>query len=177
MLRCPLRFSLSTMNRVRIGIVDCQGFRSSAKNFLFKELAVVSLDGRIIQNYIFEAPFDLWTSKSADPRNVNWVTENHHLLKWSEGEVPYRFLPVILEKVNVTFKKIYVKGSEKCTWLEPYKAADVELTNLEEEFPQCPSLKELKSDRSCIFEHRNCALTNAFKVQEWLITSKSLEPE
>lgn len=163
------------MQQVRSCIVDCQGYKLKNK-FYFKELAVVSLDGRIIQNFLFEAPFEVWSCEFTDPKSVNWVTENHHRLNWNIGLIPYKYLNVILEKVNRTFKKIYVKGSEKRLWILPYKLPDVELVNFETEHPNCPPLRVLKSDRGCIFEHSNCALKNSFKILEWLLNSNSSDP-
>ena len=144
-----------------LAVIDAQGFRSNTNELIFKELSILSLDGKISQTYLFEPPANLQQSF----RTNTWLTNNHHGLKWSDGNTPYHHVESIFSEINLKFDKFFVKGVEKRLWLWQYLSKEME--NVEER--GCPALHKLKGGRFCLKNHSVCSLNNAEKIRKFIL--------
>lgn len=157
---------MSPRECVKMAFLDVQGFKTNGE-FIFKELALVSKDERVIQHYLFEPPFPYSALNDKDRTSNAWLTHNGHNLAWYCGVTKYSKLPGIIENIGRTYKCIFLKGAEKKQWLERYLPSSCMIVNVEEF--GCPNLLELTKYEapSCILMHRSCALTQAMRIKMW----------
>lgn len=100
-------------------IVDVQGFKRSLNTFVFKEVAIISVEHDAVPTvYIFKPPYR-WNCLLPEQKSSNrWLENNFHGILWDFGEIPYEKLEDTLEEALKDAKKIYVKGIEKKKWLK-----------------------------------------------------------
>ncbi|OXU18303.1 hypothetical protein TSAR_015418, partial [Trichomalopsis sarcophagae] len=97
-------------------------------------------DSRVKTAITFELPYS-WYDLSNDVKCANlWLKYSFHVLKWSDGDVPYEKMAEVCASLldlsptrNVI---IWVKGAQKKEWLQPYF---LHIYNIED--LGCPSLK------------------------------------
>lgn len=144
-------------------IVDFQGFKDPANNFIVKEFAVTSSDGQLLQHWFVRSPYSFSNLDLKTTRQCNWLTRNYHGIKWQDGDITIQslhrqLLPILKDSI------VYVKGLEKAKYLEEFfqvsQVYDVE---------NYPSLKNLHSPKVRCFFHRHtedmtCALNNVLKL-------------
>lgn len=140
--------------------VDLQGFKSNSNHFIAKEVAVVFNSKEHI-NFIIKPPFDFQYLSPKKQKEANWLTNNYHHLKWSDGSVSYRSTVKFL-RTNISHAKIYVKGEEKRKWLELmlkreiFNIENVGCINFNQLDMKCPEYL------FCIYHNYGvCALRNA----------------
>lgn len=123
----------------RIAILDIQCFIGNSNEFIVKELAILPLsDNPFLINdlpvfsdenndtngtnhltsYLFHPPCNFYTLHETVQRTNNFLTKFHHRLRWADGSIPYSTLPEVLKRAISTFGLIFVKGSQKCAFLE-----------------------------------------------------------
>lgn len=156
-------------------IIDVQGFRKPIAEFVFKEVAIIPLEGEDVlpKVYLFGPPCH-WNSLPVKYRSENnWLERNYHGLKWSDGEVPYEELEETLKSALKDAVKVYVKGLEKQKWFEKLIPDVVVVFNIENY--ECPSLRILLQSHDAPCQHHNlyyksnCAVQNALALKKWLI--------
>lgn len=105
-------------------IVDFQGFKSS-NDFIFKEVAILTLEQESIPYFFFFQSPILWQDLSKQSIScIRWLEQNYHGIRYSSGDIPYNKLQETLESTLGNAVKIYVKGSEKKKCLQdllPFK--------------------------------------------------------
>lgn len=152
-------------------VVDVQGFKKPINEFVFKELAVTSLEDDAIPSvYLFEPPF-VWSSLPAKYKSENlWLKHNYLGISWNDGNVPYYEFEEILYNIGRCASKIHVKGLEKKRWLQKYMNNVYNIEDL-----GCPKLQKLERYLFCNNHQHckscwrpNCAARNALALKEWL---------
>uniref|UniRef100_A0A1Y1LTA4 Uncharacterized protein n=1 Tax=Photinus pyralis TaxID=7054 RepID=A0A1Y1LTA4_PHOPY len=138
-------------------VVDVQSFKTSKKCFSPKELAIYN--GKQMAHFVFKPPFP-WSSLDNEfQRQANWVTHNHHGIKWESGHTPSHLFPLILRHLISPSDHVYVKGKEKADIIR--KALSRDVIEVEEE-PALPSLEP-----NCYYHIRSpchCALSNVYYI-------------
>lgn len=146
---------------------DIQCFYSN-NAYLIKELALTSLDGSIVEHYIFRAPFPFHDLDLKDQQTNAYLTRNKHCLNWYAGVVNYSQLPLILERIGREYAILYTKGKQKQDCLQNYVSRACLVVDLESR--NCPSLLDLSiyPAARCYMNHPSCALTNCVRMREWM---------
>ena len=94
-------------------IVDIQAFQK-AKNFIFKEVCVLSMEKGAQPSILSFKPPTSWVTLSKEDKVCNtWLSRNFHGLRWDDGEIPYDELKSTLNYFLKPAMRIFVKGSEK----------------------------------------------------------------
>lgn len=141
-------------------VVDAQGF-GVPDGFIPKELAITN--GTQTCHYVFKPPCPFRALPSRHQKQVRWLENYHHGLRWSEGYVDLRKLPEILSAATNGEKIIYCKGIIKVQFLRKYLKSDcVDIIDLNDECDV--SLTRRKGVPSC-FSHYltdNCACSLTF---------------
>lgn len=145
-----------------------QGFRNLDNTFLIKELA--AFDGNNIHHTIFQPPHPFQDLPHHLQKTNKWLTTHYHNLEWCDGDTPYKkFIPILQQIANVR-DTIYVKGTEKCTFLKKI-INDIPIIEL-------PEKSRLQKDTpQCMF-HKNglltmCAVTNVIFLYNNFLKNKS----
>lgn len=161
-------------------IVDLQGFKSKENQFIFKEIAFTSCSDDLVESYLLQPPFP-WSQLTARYKSTNaWLIRNFHGLFWDSGTINYNFLHEGIKEKLTRTQTIYVKGSEKRTWLLktfPNIKCVVDLDDL-----GCPALNQLQKNRedikSCSYHGIitgsvvNCAVRNVKLLKHWFYNWK-----
>lgn len=151
-------------------ILDIQGFRGDADQFIFKELAAVSVNCESAYSFLFKPPSEQVTL-STKARNTNtWLSKVHHGLEYDDGLVPYEELQGILQQLLSATTTVYVKGSVKRNDLLKI-VAHPDIKNIED--LGCPSIRQLHEDycaTACMWhKHKTsiCASRNVKNILLW----------
>lgn len=161
-------------------IVDVQGFKTDENQFIFKEIAFTSATDNSVESYLLQPPFR-WSQLPARYRSTNaWLIRNFHGLPWDSGSVRYDFLYGRIERKLNKANTVYLKGSEKRTWLLntfPHIQCIIDLDDLE-----CPALNQLQKNNqdieSCCYHNiikgsiANCAVRNVKLLKYWFYNKK-----
>lgn len=156
-------------------VVDVQGFKGDAGEFIVKELAYVSPNepAAVPQLVTFEPPHS-WFDLSNESKCANlWLKYSFHGLNWSDGDVPYNklteFCSTLLNISPTRNVIVWVKGEQKKSWLQPLFPRVENLESL-----GCPSLKTPGFRSPVVCTHHlpgwkeNCALQNVCTLRKWL---------
>lgn len=157
-------------------IIDIQGFRDAHKKFIPKEVAVVSIQNHSIGHWVVKPPHK-FTDLPNSVKNTNtYCTLNVHGLEWDDGEISLHKLRYILCNIGKNSVKIYVRGSEKSSFIE--ETIGRRVINLEEfQFPSFAKLdKDFTGETLCIlhsltkFDNKKefCALHKAHQIRKWM---------
>lgn len=162
-------------------VIEMQGLRDKQNNFLPKEVAVVSLQGRISAH---------WTIVPAHeyvelPRNIresnDFVSSRILGLHWFDGDITLRKLKHHFYSIARVASKIYIKGGEKARYAQSLMSRNVH--NIDEyntiAFSELENLHNVQE--SCLFHqlqqdkyiNKHCALHRAHLLRTWL---RSLVP-
>lgn len=87
---------------------DIQCFHSN-NAYLIKELALTSLDGSVMEHYIFRAPFPFHDLDLKDQQTNAYLSRHKHCLNWYTGVVNYSQLPLILEESVANMRSCTLK--------------------------------------------------------------------
>ena len=158
-------------------IIDIQGFSTDSGIFLPKEVAVTSLDNRILGHWIIQPPYNFYNLPSEIKIKNNWLTKYHHGIEWYEGETSLKTLQQYLRSVLKDAENIYTRGRDKATYLQLISARDI--INLEEN-KKCPSFAKMETSGVVCHLHAlhakreiksyTCALSNVQKLRSWLLS-------
>ena len=155
-------------------IIDIQGLINDSGIFLPKEVAVTSLDSRLLGHWIVQPPYNFYDLPNDIKIRNNWLTKHHHGIEWYEGETSLKNIQKYLRSILRDAENIYARGKDKVTYLQLISARDI--INLEEN-QNCPSFANM--DPINIFCHHHvlqtkksysCALNNVHKLRSWLIS-------
>lgn len=144
---------------LRFLIIDIQGFNTP--DFSPKEMSIMDSSGKIT-DFLFKSsiPFNSLSWRSR--RGIRWLENNHINIKYSSsGHVNPKDIDDILYKASLTNNTIYVKGHQKCDFLNKYLYNVVEIVNLERS-NDVPKLE--KTNSVCLFhnmrKNRKCVCTH-----------------
>lgn len=143
-------------------ILDFQGFKDNNNQFVIKELALVSMDGRCMQHWLVRSPFQFNNLDPKYKRQSNWNTANYHGISWDHGDITiqdlHRHLAPMLDG-----SVVYVKGLEKCKYIQEFFGSCY-VFDLED----YPSLRKLEDAGIYCFYHKNanfcCSLNNVLRL-------------
>lgn len=146
---------------------DIQCFQSN-NTFVVKELALTSLDGAILEHYIFRPPFAFHELEVKDQQTNAYLTRHKHWLGWYAGVVNYSKLPLILDRIGREYSILYTKGKQKQECLQNYVSRSCTVIDLE--VHNCPALLDLSVYPAprCFMNHPSCALSNAERMRQWI---------
>lgn len=159
-------------------IVDFQGFKNTLNEFIIKEVAYQQIDHELIKgdlkHYLLKPPYSYDTLSLEVRKQVDWLENNHHGLRWEEGNYHYNKVVEIFNDIINPSNIIYVKGEEKFKFLcqiTNYKY-NLRIINLEK--MGCDNFANLKKDVKlidCIYKHNNnfCAINNVNLLTNWVI--------
>lgn len=153
---------------MRSVVIDLQGFKTP--EFVPKEIAI--WDGERIAHYVFKEPFPFRCLSSSLQRQANWLTKNHHKLKWSDGDVDLSRIPHILSDIKNYADVIYCKGEIKCDFLRKYFYGDVLVKDLKQivNLKSIPRLNKTLSNAKCYYHDSGvCAVDNVKLIYDYII--------
>ena len=151
-----------------IGVIDAELFCSS----VVKELAVCTPTFSRCVSFL---PPTFWENLTKKETKVNqFLTERVHNLRWDSGNLPYWYLPIVVELFHPPNVQLFSKGSQKCQVLSELFKCDVR--NLEE--LGCPRIGQLSHESNIQCEaypqsHTNtlhCAQLKAKTYYNWLMS-------
>lgn len=139
------------------------------RRFIFKEIALVSTDGRVCQSWTFKPPCSLNQLDISDYRTVKNICDHQLGLAWYDGTVPYSSLEKIFELIAQEFRVWNVFGEEQFKLVFPYKSMSVRLEKWEyqDDGDNATDGDDDDSetfDVSCIYNHPCCALKSAYRL-------------
>ena len=94
-------------------IVDVQGFKITLNEFVFKEVAIIPLEGDPTPSvFLFKTPY-AWDKLLEKNKSKNhWLEQNFHGLMWRAGSIPYDELSNTLRGI-LDGAEIYVRDWRK----------------------------------------------------------------
>ena len=142
------------MLEAEVVVLDFEGFRHKKSGFIIEELSICS------NNYtdtILFLPTVSYNSLSASERKSHQcVSRFLHVLSWTSGNYPYRFISQIFIAIKLRFPsgKFYAKGKEKTESLQTLLQKEViDLDTL-----SCPNVEKIVTP----VKHFNCALHSLY---------------
>lgn len=138
-------------------IIDVQFFKIGNNTYMPKELA--AYNGSAVSHYVFRRPFQFCLLPEPLQKQATWLMNNHHCIDWDEGFTPTFQFRIIIERVLRDADEVYVKGSEKASFLRKY--TDKPILEIEERPPLSPS------QPACIYHSKSicyCALSNVYHL-------------
>lgn len=147
--------------------VDVQGFKDNSNRFILKEIAVLTSNSSF--HDVIRSPFSIEHLNEKRRRQTEWITNNYHGIKWSDGTMSMTELRKII-KPMLHHKIIFVKGAEKVQWLRfilEDKKKRIMIVNLD-----CVRFIENKYENICkkhLNENMCCALQNVLVLVEFFI--------
>ena len=157
-------------------VIDIQCYKDFRNIASPKEVAIVDLKGDFFAHWIVAASAPVTKLSRFVKRENNWLTQNHHGLEYTDGDVSQKALYKSLRSILVKARKIYVRGEEKWKILNDLTMREIiNLENVE----HCPSFANLPwEERYCIHHAQKsshalyaCALNNAHRLKQWLNTN------
>lgn len=148
-------------------IVDIQGFTANNRDFIPKEIAVISRNGEKLQHYLLEPPYDWNQLNKSRQKETQWLLDNYHGLYWDSGFCDYSHTLHHIEDELSNASKIFVKGARKKKFLEN----NLNLSAIIIDLVQYPSLKLCNTINFSCLSHSPpfiCALRNVFVIKYWL---------
>lgn len=143
-------------------IVDVQGF--NIPEFVAKEIAVMSRNGKKLLHLIISPPVPYRKLSKNVKNQVQWLYQNYHGLKWNEGYISYVKMEDIIKNIFNNATTIFVKGDIKKIFIEKYFNGEVI------DFMHLPSMKKCQLQKQC-FAHKVpfvCSLNNVHVLKTLL---------
>ena len=103
-------------------IVNMQGFKQSADDYVLKELAILPLekDSEPVV-LLFQEPY-IWRRLTDRHKKENtWLENYYHGLPWEFGEIPYVNISKILREGLHDANKVFVRGQIRKEWFKRFK--------------------------------------------------------
>ena len=159
-------------------IVDFQAFKDDCNNFILKEISILSVHSNVSMHCIIKSPFDLEELSSKKQREVKWLTDYHHGIKWKAGYInPDDAIQSLLDTTEDA-SLILSKGSERTSFLK--KVTKKPILNLDE--IHCPPAKFLPTVDSyfmCMLREHSmknirshgyvCSVLATFQYKTWYL--------
>lgn len=147
-------------------VVDMQGFKQSAEDYILKELAITTLDDESEPLvFLFKPPYSFQRLSEQCKKENIWLQRNYHGICWSSGTFQYTEIGNILRAVLHDATKIFVRGPIWKEWLTRFKFK-VDIIN-------DSSFSSLKKTVTICLNHNgayknNCALHNVKLMKTYL---------
>lgn len=163
-------------------IVEIQSFRDAEKKFLPKEVAVVSLQERVVAHWIVKPPCSFSDLPDDVKRTNSYCAQDIHGVQWFEGSISLHQLIRELREFAKKAERVYTHGEEKKLFLENvigHQVIDIAKyraphhMNLERRFPSSLTCLTHVQEKFS-FRKNFCALRRAYQAKKWI---HSLMPE
>lgn len=128
--------------------VDIQGF--SAPKFTPKEVSF-TYDGKKVDTYLFKSPIPFNKLSAGEKREILWLEQNHHGIKYSRGDYELHHFTAIVKKHPA--EVVFVKGHQKCEFIRNYYLNTVNVETMDE--------INVKFQKNFIFDCKNHKITYA----------------
>lgn len=160
-------------------VIDYNAFIDQSGEVVIKELAVVDVNTKDVQHWIFKAPKGREIFKVTEDRTNpfyrnRWLTHNFHGLDFDDGTTSYEDMDLALQDLCRNFPVLYAISNDKCAVLE--KLLDRPVFCLEslgcDHLPRQETLPLPEVVNQCLY-HRiyapgfYCAMTNAVSIANW----------
>lgn len=155
-------------------VIDLQGFLSNPIDFIPKELTIYKGKNEVF-TYLFKPKLKFKELRVHDKRQVHWLEQNHHCLKYDdsgnyENQLEEKEIGNILRRTISNKDIIYVRGDLKQKFLMRY--LNCAIINLEY-WNDCPQLsKEYHNCHNHTHNFSFCSKSNAKRLYNFLITNK-----
>lgn len=136
--------------------LDMQCFYSDGE-LVPKELAVY--DGEQLSHYIFKPPCAFRDLSDSCKKQIVWLENNYHGLKWSRGFTPLSEISRILRD-KCFGRTVLVKGLEKTNFIHKFRCGALSICECPFTYP---ALHTLYLSPACQFHtvpYDHCAITN-----------------
>lgn len=148
-------------------VIEFQGFRNNANNFIIKELVIYDVTTGVINYFLFKPPFPFNYLNRKASRTTEWLSQNFHHIDWNEGFTSYKELNKIMRHYCDQYDVIYTSGIEKTQFIRRYASDRVRNITVNTDFITnfvglCIGVKNPAHKTS------NCALSRAFRVGAFL---------
>lgn len=156
-------------------IFDFQGYNSDDGSFIIKEITIVDIHENEILHYLVSPPFDASFLSEKELKRVQWLEKFHHRINWDEKGIEYSQLFSIIREAVKNADVLYVKGSERTTFLRKITGKLViDLDHLD--CPKASCLPDISKNFTCPHtthwygdnQSGVCSLVQALKFKTWL---------
>ena len=154
-------------------VIDIQCYKDFKNVVTPKEVAILSLEGDNVGHWIVAPTASVNKLTRAIKRENNWLTQKHHGLDYSDGNVKRNALNKTLIDILKRAGKIYVRGQVKWNLLNDLTTRDIINLEKDETFPSFDNLPW--DERYCICHRQmpshtlfSCALNNAYRLKKYL---------
>lgn len=161
-------------------VMDMQCFKDSDNDFLVKEVCVVDVTtGTLLMHHIARPPFDRCLLFTDRLRENYWLTRHCHGLEWDQGDISYVALLDKLRSCLLHRPVIYVKGSQKRTFVTRHLITEPAATVVQDMGDLgCGSLNGPRTYQTLRCRHHKnplnrCALHNCIILRGWLTSTTS----
>lgn len=150
--------------------VDLQGFKTLNNNFIPKEIAILKI-GSFSQRFTIKPPYPIDILPNHLKYQTKWLQRHIHGFDWHAGNDSLQSVQNFMINNNIHNCNIYVKGSEKKSWmLQLFKFIEpTSIINIEDF--GCSKLLDLRHSysniKSCGTHYGNCAWQNCYMLQQW----------
>nr|CAD7193821.1 unnamed protein product [Timema douglasi] len=120
-----------------------QSFIDDRKEFIVKELSVLSVCGTLLQHWALKPPYAIEELSTAARNKADYIVNNLH------GDANYSLHESLISGDSTRAETVYVKGAEKKKFLTKYTSTPI--VDLYDR--GCPSLKTLKLGRIICMAH------------------------
>ena len=162
-------------------IIDIQFLKNEQNVCIPKEMAVIAVNEDFASHWVVSSSsISIKKLNKSIKRQNEWLTQNHHGLDYTEGEVSLNTLIRSLREITRKIRRIYVRGQEKLNYMQ--KITSREVINLEC-INECPPFHDLPWCSKYCFHHGikpmhlkfSCALNNVCRLKLWLTTDRHID--
>lgn len=151
-------------------VIDVQGFKISATEFVIREFCVSACDGTLNFHCLVKLSCEYNDLPFTYQKQVDWLTSHLHGFAWnSSNGYTVSHIQHVLFQCCPSDAMFYCKGAEKAVWLR--KLFHIDVFDIAKE--HCPALNELNFKISCSLHESivksGCAFRNCQQLVYWYV--------
>lgn len=161
-----------------VAAIDVQGFYINNK-FIAKEVAILDYEWKLA-HFLLKPPVDIRVNTAKDFRQIRWLYENYHGIRWSDGHVDYEEIqPIIAQYLN-QYATIYVCGQQKEQFVQSLGLLDdvniIDMKIVGDDFNRLSEMTTNDNNR-CLFHKKTlknmCAIKNVYNIAAYFYNKGS----
>nr|CAD7426565.1 unnamed protein product [Timema monikensis] len=94
-----------------------QSFIDDSKEFIVKELIVLSVCGTLLQHWVLKPSYVIEELSTTAKKQSNYIVNKLHGIPWDSSDVYYSLLESLISHATTRAETVYVKGAEKKKFL------------------------------------------------------------